>query len=78
MDNVRSPEDIATFPSRIFSGWIVLGLGARGNDSDPAVFGPENAESGNLGRSLGPLRRRPTPGEGGTGNVEVIGYKGEG
>lgn len=39
--------------------------------SDVPEFGGVKADSGSLGRFLGPLRRRPTPGEGGIGGKAV-------
>ena len=50
----------------------MLGLGASGNCSEVPVFGGENADAGRRGRLLGPLRRAPTPGEGGTVGSELI------
>lgn len=49
----------------------MLGLAGSGNRSDVPEFGGEKADMGRRGRFLGPLRRVPTPGEGGDGGRVV-------
>lgn len=66
----RSPPGATTCASTIFCGCIALGLGGRGKLSPVPVLGGVNTESGSLGRDFGPLRRAPTPGEGGTCGID--------
>jgi hypothetical protein len=62
-----------TCASTTMSGWIVLGLGGRGNLSDVPELGGLKAERGRRGSVFGPLRRRPTwGGEGGVGICVLI------
>lgn len=57
------------------SGCTVLGLGGKGNLSDVPELGGVNAEAGKVGKWRF-LRRRPNPGEGGTGgSIPLILYK---
>lgn len=63
---LRSPPGATTCASITFAGMIVLGLGGRGKLSDVPDGGGVKTESGRRGSELGPLRRAPTPGEGGT------------
>jgi hypothetical protein len=53
-------------------GCVVLGLGGNGNLSDVPELGGLNADRGKRGRALGPLRRTPTPGEGGVAGIMVL------
>ena len=75
----RSPVGASTWASMISSGWREPGLGGRGNLSEVPVLGGVKAESGRVGRVLGPLRRAPTLGERGVGGsaTELIVWRGE-
>ena len=63
------PGVTATLASTIVVGWAVAGLGGSGKESCVPVLGGVKAERGNFGSDLGPLRRWPTPGEGGVGGI---------
>lgn len=56
-----------TLLSMIEVGYAADGLWGTGNLSElPELGGPAKADKGRRGKELGPLRRAPTPGEGGT------------
>ena len=50
----------------------MLGLGGRGKLSDVPEGGGVKTDIGSRGSDLGPLRRAPTPGDGGTGGSDEL------
>lgn len=64
---LRSPPGATTWASTTAVGCSLFGSGALGKPSDDPDGGGVNTDSGSVGGALGPLRRAPKPGDGGTG-----------